>query len=411
MFIAQSFICDLRRSDKNDLSSSILSSNLADSLWEFALFLASCNYSQKKVIKWSFYVIDMEGSLHMLLPNGDFSFIKIREALEMFANNQYLSTLPITQNPLSSAIDFCTMNKESQPIYIFLPTCYSWDEEITKTLNRVNMIKEAKIDFTFVLVSDDEKTDINELNEKIASNPKINLVNFMNRDDCFFQFFRSIAESLFFHPTPDILEIGIHSILCHKIPLLLPEVVISSVSTCTCHNLPSIQKNSYYCSVSNKKLSTSQKKEEYSLCGFIVPYNENEIVEPKFIVKGRIDIKKISESMLIGATQILTSSDPKFHRIINELRCSKEAFIAVRYPSNVFGGEYFIIIPDPSYFLLHCKKIGNRCQVLKFDLGESQQMPTEIYTNEISNEIPKIDEINPFMLGHEELMRCFGKKI
>lgn len=408
MFIAQSFICDLRRSDQKSLASSIMASNLADSLWEYALFLASCNISQNKVIKWTFYVIDESGSLHMLLPNGDFSFIKVRETLEMFANSHFLSTLPTTQNPLASAIDLCTMSEESQPIYIFISSKYEWDEEIDKTIKRVKVIKEAKIDFSLILISDDENDNVENFHDKMSL---LNIVNFVNRDDCFFQFFRSIAESLFFQPIPDVLEVGENLIPCQKLPLLLPEVNLSSVTTCSCHSLPSIQKINHFCSITNKKLSSSQKTEEYSLGGFVVPYNENQITEPKFVIRARIEVQKLSESMLIGTTLILKSDDQKFHRLINELRLSKEAVIASHIPSSVFGGEYYVIAPDPSYFILHCKRIGNRCQVLKFDLGSDQLMPSEIYTNAISTDIPKIDEINPYMLGHEELMRCFGKKI
>lgn len=409
MFIAQSFICDLRRSDKDVMQSSILASNIADSLWEFAIFLVSCEPLKRKTIHWSFYVIDQENSLHMLLPNGEFSLKKVRNALEMFASNHYLSTIPVSQNLLASAIDLCTMDQNHPSIFIFIPSKYEWDNQINQTLNRIQIAKENPNEITLSIISDYEDDDTSNLIDQIASQT-MPIINLINRNDCFFQFFRTIAEPIFFQPKHEILELGSNLIECLKYPLILPQCEINSIQTCTCHNLPLNKTENRVCSVTNKKISNSNISLEYAIGNFVVPFNESEIGSNRQLhIIGRLSTSQISESILIGETSILTSDNSKFHRVINELRCSKEVLLARRTTSTIVGGEYYALSPDSVAAILHMKNIATRCQLFKFDLGEYEQIPSEICTTGMIEDIQQYDDINPFLLGNEELSMHFSK--
>jgi hypothetical protein len=81
--------------------------------------------------------------------------------------------------------------------------------------------------------------------------------------------------------------------------------------------------------------------------------------------------------------------------------------VAKRHPTRVVGGEFWLLAADPISPVLHCKRIANRTQLLKFDAGADAAVPTEISTTPVLRELPEVDEINPFLLGHEELLSSF----
>ena len=416
MLISQTFVVDLRCANDETMKTSILSANLADTIWEFALFLASCEPNQKKVFNWSLNVIDNSGKIHILLSKGEFSFGKLRDALTMLSSNEMdgcITTTAYEQDSLSACIDMSCLNEtQINPIYLFLSHRSCWSEEAEKNIRRKKTLKEGEIDFTIVIVDDDENEENKKFAQYLASLELCPVVNFPNREDCFFQFFRSIAEKIFFPQVACTIEIGNHLIECKHIPLLLPETPINSINICECHNLPIIEKFSSYCSISNKKLPKSKIYSDFSLSGHIIPFNEGEQPEmvPKYIVKCRISTSKITESILTGTTKIFMSISSKFHRVINELRCSKEALVALKKPTNIIGGEYFIFVADPINPVLHCKKVGNRAQILRFNFGIDAPLPSEIYSSPLISEIIQIDQINPFMFGHDELLYSFGRK-
>ncbi|OHT12327.1 hypothetical protein TRFO_17913 [Tritrichomonas foetus] len=334
MTISQSFICDLRRSDQDTIATSIFAANLAESFWEFTLFLASYyrpSEEDENLIQWSFYAIDSHGKLHLLLPNGDFSLSKVCEALESLSTNNFLNTIPTSQDPLATAIDLCCLNS-LQSTYIFITSNYEWSSDIDKTIRRIKLVNSSQIDFKFVIVSDDKESisgleqsnnpilyssvrndqqiitenhsnendsNINLGNNKFHGNQENEkcgnyfpenhenfvefvaeknlggVIHFLNSDDGFFQFFRSIAEPLVCPLKEEVLEISGHEIHMWTQPLFLPVVFTNSILSCKCHNIPVLWRHTHACRVTKKKISKSQTRIEPSLGSFISPFSLN----------------------------------------------------------------------------------------------------------------------------------------
>ena len=153
MLISNSFICDLRRKDGDEIESSILASNLSDALWEYAYFLISCSPEINKIFSWMIYIIDTNGIIHNLI-SGDFSLYELRKTIEMLSNNKFSGDIiSSNQNPLCTTIDLCCFNRQQQ-IQIFISSDFPWDIEIEKTLKRVQMTRDSNNNLKIIVIGD-----------------------------------------------------------------------------------------------------------------------------------------------------------------------------------------------------------------------------------------------------------------
>jgi hypothetical protein len=401
MLSASSFICDFRREDSDAIAASIMASNIAEALWEHFLFLIA-HADTRSSMTWMLQVVEPSGQLHQLLPDGEFAFNSTKAALASLAALQFAPPLQIgPQDPLIAAINQSSFGAD-QKVDIFLSAQFCWDTAIEKCVNRV-ILAVGGVDFRFVVISDD--LGPSELAARIATNAKLRVVQLLNSEESFFQFFRSTAEALLFSPTPEVLYINAISIACEKSRLILEDVEIQSTTVCRCHRLPIVTKTSVNCSVSARHIS--QTNEEYSLGRFLVPFHEETVGAQGLVAQGRIQCARVSESVTFGTTVLLKSGSPQFHRLLNELRCHKEAVIAKRRPTGVIGGEFWLLVADPIAPLLHCKRLATRAHLLKIDAAADTPTVTEICTTPELSELPQLDHINPFLLGHDDLLKTF----
>jgi hypothetical protein len=398
MLSASSFICDLRRDDSDAIAASIMASNIAEALWEHFLFIIA-RADPRSSIAWMLQVIEPSGKLHQLLPDGEFAFNSTKAALASLAALQFPPPLQIgPQDPLIAAINQSSFGAD-QKVEIFLSAHFCWDPAIEKCVNRAILAESGSVDFRFVVLADDQNPS--ELAARIAANEKLYVVQLVNSEESFFQFFRSTAET----PVPEILQINEISIACEKSRLILDEIEIQSTTVCRCHRLPIVTKSSINCSVSARHIS--QTHEEYSLGHFLVPFHEESIGCHGLVAQGRIQCARVSESITFGVTWLLKSGNPQFHRLLNELRCHKEAVIAKRRPTRVIGGEFWLLAADAIAPLLHCKRLATRAQLLKLDAAFDAPPVTEICTTPVLCELPLLDHINPFLLGHDDMLVHF----
>ena len=254
MLVIDSFIIDLRRKDNNFIEGNLFAKNLADSLWEYAIFLVSCHGKErKKILSWNMYVINVDGIIYNLLPNSDFDFCELKRALKMLRICKFdCETVLSTQNPLCTVLDICCFNQQ-QKINVFFSSKFCWDEEIVKNLKKIKMLFDSNENLKFIIVCDDNN---NEFSNMIASLELFPVVQIQNCNDCFFQYFRKKAEHIFYPPLNDILEISSDVIECKKTILTIPFTQIEQSDFCVCHNLPVLNKSVSLCSVNNKKLKT-----------------------------------------------------------------------------------------------------------------------------------------------------------
>ena len=247
------------------------------------------------------------------------------------------------------------------------------------------------------------------------------LINeFENEDDCFFMFFRSIVSDLFFPPVFEVLLIGEKKIECVCHSLISEEVRIEEKNTCKCHSLKVIEKESanFVCSATGKKIG----KTGITSCRFLgeykYPHSQNDDQRREHFedddgeeesniisVIARIDVKAVSQTYIFGTEKIMTSNSQLFARLINEMRSGNDALIAKRNKSNVFGGEYFLIIPDMIHMFLHIRKLANRSQIIKFDETAADcDSHCEVFNEPILPTIKHIDDIAPFNLGRSNII-------
>jgi hypothetical protein len=266
------------------------------------------------------------------------------------------------------------------------------------------MADRKQIEAVFVVISED--CTPSPLAHEIAESQLASVIQIENRDDSFFEFFRNTAEQLFFPMTYEMLYIGDTDISCQRLPLILDPTHVELMPVCRCHHVPVLQKTSYQCSVSGKH--ASQTSYEYSIGEAIAPFIPEGNQKKGFTALCRIKSAKISESFLFGTTLLLQSESPKFHRLINELRCHKEAVITKKSPTRILGGEFWLLVADSVSPVVHCKRIANRTQILRFESGSNSPSGDGVWTAPIITCLTEIDEFNPFILGSSELSQTFG---
>jgi hypothetical protein len=402
--MSEAFICDLRNQDSDAIAASIMASNLAEAMWEHCLFLMSRRDAQQSPLNWGIYVIGVSGELHILARDTEFTFHSVKSALANLACGTLPdpTTIAADQDPLSASIDFCSLGL-TQTIYVFITSPIAWESDIEKTIRRVQLAGTTQVDFNVIVVSDDSTGS--ELAQQIADQHIVNVIQIANRDDSFFQLFRSLTEPSILHPIREILAVGAFEILSEKAPLFLNETQIESTTVCRCHNLPVSQKVIINCPVSAKRIT--QTTEEYSLGGLPISFSANEFASPRMVAQCRIASAQISESVLFGGDWIYQSGDPKFHRLLNELRCHKEAMLAKKNTTTLLGGEFWVLVADPVAPVIHAKRIANRTQVLRIDVP-GIDLTGDIWTTPILPELPVVAEISPVMLGQQDLRDQFA---
>jgi hypothetical protein len=354
-------------------------------------------------ISWVLYVIDPHGDLHLLLPDGEFTFQSVKSALASLSNISFAKTVDTHgQDGLVAAIDLVSFGSH-QTVHIFLSSGFAWSPDVERSVNRAVLAESGQIGFTFVVVADDfEPTD---LARTVADCPNLQVVQIANRDDSYFQFFRSLAESLLFPAVPEVLAVNSLSIACMKSQVVVEPFEIQTTTVCRCHGVRVTQKVSLNCGVSGRHVS--QTHQEYSLGQTAVPFRDGGLEQPRLVAQGRIAFEAVSVTILVGASWLLESQQAEFHRMLNEMRCQKQGIIAKKTPSLVIGGEFWLLVADALTPVLHCKRIANRTQILRVEGQARICLPADVSTVPILPDISQLDSISPFTLGHDELLSSF----
>lgn len=403
MIFSEAIVCDLRRGDNDKIASSIMANNLADAIWEHAIHVASYETNQPKMVSISLYAITIDSHIMCLLENNRLEFAKLKEALINMINGRAKADTTGTCCPLCQIIDRCSLIY-NVPIIVFMSSTMDIDQSVEKSLKRIQVNHSNDVIFTVV----NDNDDVANVTTYIQSLQLTQVYQIVNSDECYFQVFRSVLKPYIFKPRSETIQINGKIIKCQQTPLFTEPGKISEYTSCKCHGLLVKTAASQRCSVTNKVISDKSTKTGVSINEFPIDLcNSHEILRP-MIILSRIEKKNISESFLIGITQILESTSPEFHRLINELRRMNEALIAFRQSSAIIGGQYFILFADSKIEVIHCKQLANRAQIVNFSNSLEPLLPESICTEPILDCIEKIEEINPYYLGIEEMTRQFG---
>ena len=402
MFVSHTFVCDLRRTDGDKIQASIMARNLAEAIWEHLIFVLSARADgearQDRSVSISLFVIDMDGSLHMLLPTDEFSLAAVRKALNAFMACEMDGRVETGEkDPLAAAIDYASYGS-IHSVFAFVADALPWTDVIEKTIRRVEAAG-SEIELSFAILSSEETPCT--LRDTIARIESVSVCQIVNSDDTIFQFFRNNTSKMFVNSSKEMLVVNDQRIECISVPLLLGDPQLEKISICKCHNLSVKTKITFECTVSGKNVRETREKLGI---GTLVCDTEPLQTDHRIQCHCTIDLANISQSFLFGGSRYLQSSSPVFHRMITEMRCHKQAIIAQRIPSLEIGGEFLLLVADSLIPVIHYKKIANRAQLLRLDISSDVPMPSDVYTTPVLPEMKHIESISPFDLGRDEII-------
>lgn len=401
MFVSNTFVCDLRRSDGDKIQASIMAKNLAEAIWEHFLFVLSARVDgtsrEERSVSLSLFVIDADSQLHILLPTDDFSIRTVQKALNSFIVAEYGEPVEIGEkDPLAAALDYASYGN-NHSVFVFISDSFEWIDPLETTIKRIE-VAGSDLELSFAILSSEERPST--VLERLLEIQHINAFHVMNRDDVIFEFFRNATNRVVVNRTKETLLVNEHRIECVAMPLFLGDSRLDTCDVCRCHKMPVKTKVITDCPISGKHVRDTMR--HYSLGPFLLDVNDPQ-EENRLHCRYTIDSCRVSESLLFGVSRYLQSSSAVFYRMITEMRCHKQAIIAQKLPTLVVGGEFWLLVADPLAPVIHCKRIANRAQILRFDVTSDLPQPSEVYTTPVLPLLAHVESVNPFELGREHI--------